>query len=256
MTATCLDLSGSFQAAHTNLVCFVMLLGAAVRGAVDRPPTRHVPRGPEFDQLSCASSKPTWCHRLWVKSWANDMWNLALVHLVLPRVAIHYLNPPPPFHWTAIPLRSWRCGIFSKIIPNRRGSVDSHTIWGLGASSTLPLRFHYASITLPLSCYYDPTTTMKIWLRLVYADGDVAATLLRPWRWSYAFVALLYPFNNRIFNSDTLLLWPRRFYCALAVSATIRVIFTKNLNRSGIAVQWNGGGGLPSLAKMAQVYEY
>ena len=37
---------------------------------------------------------------------------------------------------------------------------------------------------------------MKIWLRLVYADDDVpvVATLLRPWRWSYAFVALLYPF--------------------------------------------------------------
>ena len=24
--------------------------------------------------------------------------------------------------------------------------------------------------------------------------GNVAATLLRPWRWSYAFVALLFPF--------------------------------------------------------------
>ena len=88
-----------------------------------------------------------------------------------------------PFHWTAIPLRSLRSRIFSKIIPNRRGSVDSHTIWGLDASSTLPLR-----------CCYDPTTTMKIWLRLVYADGDVAATLLRHWRWNNAFVALLYPF--------------------------------------------------------------
>ena len=32
-----------------------------------------------------------------------------------------------------------------------------------------------------------------------------------------------------------------RFYCALAVSATIRVILTKILNRSRIAVQWNGG---------------
>ena len=31
--------------------------------------------------------------------------------------------------------------------------------------------------------------------------------------------------------------------CALAVSATIRVILTKISNRSGIAVQWNGGGG-------------
>ena len=35
---------------------------------------------------------------------------------------------------------------------------------------------------------------MKIRLHLVYADGDAAATLLRPRRWSYAFVALLYPF--------------------------------------------------------------
>ena len=33
---------------------------------------------------------------------------------------------------------------------------------------------------------------MKIRLRLVYADGDAAATLLR--RWSYGFVALLYHF--------------------------------------------------------------
>ena len=30
-------------------------------------------------------------------------------------------------------------------------------------------------------------------------------------------------------------------YCALAVSATIRVILTKISNRSGIAVQWNKG---------------
>ena len=96
-----------------------------------------------------------------------------------------FLNPtpPPPFHWTAIPLRSWRSRIVSNIIPNRRGSVDSHTIWGLDASTTLLLRFRYAA-----------ATTMKIWLRLVYADGDVAATLLRPWRWSYASVALSYPF--------------------------------------------------------------
>ena len=35
---------------------------------------------------------------------------------------------------------------------------------------------------------------MKIWLRLVYADGDAAATLLRSRRWSYAFIALLYHF--------------------------------------------------------------
>ena len=54
----------------------------------------------------------------------------------------------------------------------------------------LPVRCYYASTTLPLRFCYDPTTTMKIRLRLVYADGDTAATLLRPRRWSYAFVAL------------------------------------------------------------------
>ena len=89
-----------------------------------------------------------------------------------------------------------------------------------------------------------------IWLRLVYADGDVAATLLRPWRWSYVFVAFLYPFYIeseipiRFYYdqgaSSALLL---RLYCVLVVSATIRVILTKISNRSGIAVQWNGGGG-------------
>ena len=31
----------------------------------------------------------------------------------------------------------------------------------------------------------------------VYADGDAAATLLRPRRWSYAFDALLYPFYTK-----------------------------------------------------------
>ena len=89
---------------------------------------------------------------------------------------------------------------------------------------------------------------MKIWLRLVYADGDVAATLLRPWRWSYAFAALLYPFYIeseipiRFYydqGASTALLLS--FYCALAVSATIRDILTKISNRSGIAVQWNWG---------------
>ena len=98
--------------------------------------------------------------------------------------SIFHLPPPPtPFHWTAILLRSWRTRSFSKIIPNRRGSVDNHTIWGLGASSTLPLRFYYAS-----------ATTMKMRLRLVYTDGDAAATLSRPRRWSYALDALLNPF--------------------------------------------------------------
>ena len=139
------------------------------------------------------------------------------------------------FHWTVIPLRSWRSRIFSKIIPNRRGSVDSHTIWGLDASSTFPLRFYYASVTLLLRSYYDNEYLAALSLR----DGDVAATLLRPWRLSYAFVALLYPFyiESEILirfyydqGASTALLL--RFYCALAVSTTIRVILTKISNRS------------------------
>ena len=119
-------------------------------------------------------------------------------------------TPPPPFHWTAIPLSSWRSRNFSKIIPNRRGSVDSHTILGFA----LPVPSHYASTTLPLRSCYDPTTTMKIWLRLVYADDDLAATLLRPWRWSYAFVALLYPFYT---ESEI----PTRFYYDLGASTAL-----------------------------------
>ena len=67
----------------------------------------------------------------------------------------------PPFHWTAIPLRSWRSRIFSKIIPNRRGSVDSHTIWGLHASTTPLLRFRYAV------------------LRSLYDNEDLATLSLR-----------------------------------------------------------------------------
>ena len=35
---------------------------------------------------------------------------------------------------------------------------------------------------------------MEIRLRLVYADGDAVAALLRPRRWSYAFFAILIPF--------------------------------------------------------------
>ena len=64
----------------------------------------------------------------------------------------------------------------------RRGSVEG------------TCHFRYASSTLPLRCCYVPSTTMKIRLCLVYADSDVAATLLRPRRRSYAFFALVYPF--------------------------------------------------------------
>ena len=116
----------------------------------------------------------------------------------------------PPFHWTAIPLRSWRSRLSSKIIPNRRGSV---AVTRCG-DFTLPERFHYASTSLPLRVCCNPTTTMNICLRLVYADGDVAATLLRPWRWSYTFVALLHPFY---IESEI----PIRFYYDLGASTAL-----------------------------------
>ena len=63
-------------------------------------------------------------------------------------------------------------------------------------------------------------------------------------RFRCAFVSFLnkseipIPFYYDLGASTALLL---RFYCALAVSATIHVILIKISNRSGIAVQWNGG---------------
>ena len=78
---------------------------------------------------------------------------ITAVHCLNLLVEVGLFTPPPPplpFHWTAMPLRSWRSRFFSKLIPNRRGSVDNHTISGLDASSTLPRRFYYASVTLLL----------------------------------------------------------------------------------------------------------
>ena len=75
------------------------------------------------------------------------------------------------------------------------------------ASTTLLLRYcragyDYAALSsrfcgargFPRRFCYDPTTTIKIRLRLVYAVGDAVATLPRPRRWSYAFVAIMIPF--------------------------------------------------------------
>ena len=117
----------------------------------------------------------------------------------------------PSFHWTAIPLRSWRSRIFSKMIPNRHGSVDSHTIWGLEASSTLPVRFYYASVTLRLQSHFDHNedlATLSLhWWR---CSCDLAMTLATELRFRCAFVSFLYI----IWTSDTLLLRQGRFYCA------------------------------------------
>ena len=104
---------------------------------------------------------------------------------------------------------------FLKLIPNRRRSVDLVSNVG---TPRFQLRVGYAPVTIlsragydyaallsrfcgasfPWRFYYDPTKTMKIRLRLVYADGDAVATMLRPRRWSYAFVAILIPFLYKI----------------------------------------------------------
>ena len=91
------------------------------------------------------------------------------------------------FHCSAIPLRSWRSWCFFILF---QIAAEAWT-W---CQILVLARFQCASTTLRLRFYYDPITTMKIRLRLVYADGDAVATLPRSRRWSYAFVAILIPF--------------------------------------------------------------
>ena len=85
----------------------------------------------------------------------------------------------PTFHWTTFPLRSWRSRSFSKIIPNRSRSVDSHTIWGLHASSTFPLRFCYASVTLLPRCSRFGCVVIVLLLRSRYDNEDPATLRVR-----------------------------------------------------------------------------
>ena len=58
-------------------------------------------------------------------------------------------------------LCSWRYRIFSKIIPNLRGSIDSHIFGDL----MLPVRFHCASTTLLLRSHYDNEDLTTLSLR-------------------------------------------------------------------------------------------
>ena len=71
-------------------------------------------------------------------------------------------------------------------------------------------------------------------LRPCYDLGDGATLSLR----------FCIPFIQNLkirYASTTILTLLLRFFCALAISVKIRVILTKISNRSGIAVQWNGG---------------
>ena len=85
----------------------------------------------------------------------------------------------PTFHWTTFPLRSWRSRSFSKIIPNRSRSVDSHTIWGLHVSSTFPLRFCYAAVTLLPRCSRFGCVVVALLLRSRYDNEDPATLRVR-----------------------------------------------------------------------------
>ena len=117
----------------------------------------------------------------------------------------------PTFHWTTFPLRSWRSRSFSKIIPNRSRSVDSHTIWGLHASSTLPLRFYNASVMLLPRYSRFGCVVIALLLRSRYDNEDPAMLSLRSWlracydigRRSYVFVALLCHFyiKSEVYSS-------------------------------------------------------
>ena len=90
------------------------------------------------------------------------------------------------FHWTTFPLHSWRSRSFSKITPNRSRSVDSHTIWGLHSSSTLPLRFYNASVRLLPRCSRFGCVVIALLLRPLYDNEDPATLSLRLRRCSYA----------------------------------------------------------------------
>ena len=80
---------------------------------------------------------------------------------------------------------------FSKS-PRKRRQPHDLGAWRFHFASTL----YCASVTLPLRFCYDPTTTMKIRLRLVYADGDAAATYAMELRLLCTFVSFLYKIRS------------------------------------------------------------
>ena len=83
-------------------------------------------------------------------------------------------------HSAAIPLRSWRSWSFFKLFQ------IAAEAWTRSQNLVLP-RSQYASSTFRLRFCYEPITTMKIRLRLVYDAGDAAATLPRHRRWGLRF---------------------------------------------------------------------
>ena len=102
-----------------------------------------------------------------------------------------------PVHYTPIllaatPQCSWRSLVSLKLFQiTASTTLLLHCFCAGHASVAMSLRFCGAG-DFPRCFCYDPTTTLKIRLPLIYDDGDAAVTLLRR-RWlSYAYVALLY----------------------------------------------------------------
>ena len=93
-------------------------------------------------------------------------------------------------------------------------------------------------------------------LRFCYVARDAAAILRRSWISLYAVNSLFEstaisrrkfwasskqaPRGGDHVNSDTLLLRPRRFYCAVGFLATILGVFSKISERTETAARWNG----------------
>ena len=151
--------------------------------------------------------------------------------VILSADSIRYPPPPIPLDGDSTTLIA--VTIFSKKYSKsprkRRQPHDLETWRSQYASTTLLLRPHH---------YNEDLTTLS--LRWTRCSCDLATTLAMELRFRCAFVTFL----KRIWYSDTLLLRPVRFYCALAVSATMydSCHFDQISNRSGIAAQWNWGG--------------
>ena len=116
-------------------------------------------------------------------------------------------NPPPPPHSTGRRYRYAHGNLgFSLKLFQIAAEAQTATQFG---NLTLPVRFYYASVTLLLRSHYDNEDLATLSLRWWRCSFDLATTLAMELRFRCALISLLY----RIWNSDMLLLRPRRFYC-------------------------------------------
>ena len=154
----------------------------------------------------------------------------------------------PRFHYAdaTIPLRSCRlrCVVVALLIRRRFRCVSfeqGQNKRRVMAIMPLPIRFchgqHASVALLPLLLRFMPIW----WHFLIYVEA-VASGIWVKARHQYA-------------ASDTLLLRSRRFWCAVAASATIHADLAKISNRSRSGVQWNGGIKKPIVYVRMQLME-